>query len=160
MCSPTAACDQPPPDDICEVLRRVIEELIERVRPRPRDGTKGLRHRFREQIEGRNGPGTTGWNNHDQEIRRQQRTLKTRLEEWQQNRCGPPPPGAWHWATRPRPQPREWRGPPVSAREVAEVAAGGAAALGLGYLIYRGVRMMPSLLPPLWPTIPVNLAVP
>jgi uncharacterized protein RhaS with RHS repeats len=36
----------------------------------------------------------------------------------------------------------------------------GAGVVGGGYLIYRGIRMLPSLLPPLWPTIPVNLAVP
>lgn len=41
-----------------------------------------------------------------------------------------------------------------------EVVVGGAAAVGLGYLIYRGVRMIPSLAPPLWWTIPGNLAVP
>ncbi|NGN96271.1 DUF4157 domain-containing protein [Grimontia sp. S25] len=41
-----------------------------------------------------------------------------------------------------------------------EVVVGGAAAVGIGYLIYRGVRMIPSLAPPLWPTIPANLAIP
>jgi len=39
-------------------------------------------------------------------------------------------------------------------------AAAGAAAAGTGYLIYRGVRLLPSLFPPLWPTIPGNLAIP
>jgi RHS repeat-associated protein len=37
------------------------------------------------------------------------------------------------------------------------VAAGGATA---GYIIYRCVRMIPSLFPPLWETIPINVAVP
>ncbi|WP_394209195.1 DUF4157 domain-containing protein [Enterovibrio calviensis] len=41
-----------------------------------------------------------------------------------------------------------------------QVVAGAAATVGLGYLIYRGVRMIPSLAPPLWWTIPGNLAVP
>ena len=37
----------------------------------------------------------------------------------------------------------------------------GVGALGAGYLIYRGVRMIPSLvIPPLWPTIPLNAAIP
>ncbi|WP_207706274.1 hypothetical protein [Clostridium sp. HBUAS56017] len=31
---------------------------------------------------------------------------------------------------------------------------------GGGYLIYRGVRMIPSLLPPLWWTIPANAVCP
>ena len=36
----------------------------------------------------------------------------------------------------------------------------GAGVVGGGYLLYRGVRMIPSLFPPLWGTIPANLAVP
>ena len=36
----------------------------------------------------------------------------------------------------------------------------GGAAISLGYLIYRGVRILPSLLPPLWWTIPANIAIP
>jgi hypothetical protein len=39
------------------------------------------------------------------------------------------------------------------------VAAGVGAAAG-GYILYRAIRMAPSLFPPLWPTIPVNAAVP
>ncbi|WP_407333985.1 DUF4157 domain-containing protein [Enterovibrio sp. 27052020O] len=41
-----------------------------------------------------------------------------------------------------------------------QAVAGAAATVGLGYLIYRGVRMIPSLAPPLWWTIPGNFAVP
>jgi hypothetical protein len=41
-----------------------------------------------------------------------------------------------------------------------KVAVGAAAAVGTGYLIYRGIRMIPSLAPPLWWTIPANLAIP
>lgn len=41
-----------------------------------------------------------------------------------------------------------------------KVAGGVLAGVGVGYLIYRGVRMIPSLFPPLWPTIPANLAIP
>ena len=36
----------------------------------------------------------------------------------------------------------------------------GAAAVGTGYIIYRTVRMLPSLAPPLWWTIPENLVIP
>ena len=50
-------------------------------------------------------------------------------------------------------QPSEW-----TTGEKA--AAAGGAVVG-GYLIYRGIRMVPSVvIPPLWPTIPVNIAVP
>jgi hypothetical protein len=48
----------------------------------------------------------------------------------------------------------------VEAPDVAKavVVVGGAAAVGYG--IYRFVRFLPSLVPPLWWTIPTNLAVP
>jgi hypothetical protein len=33
--------------------------------------------------------------------------------------------------------------------------------VGAGYLLYRGLRMVPSLvIPPLWPTIPANAVIP
>ncbi|OEE67125.1 hypothetical protein A1OO_15320 [Enterovibrio norvegicus FF-33] len=41
-----------------------------------------------------------------------------------------------------------------------QAVAGAAATVGLGYLIYRGIRMIPSLAPPLWWTVPGNLALP
>lgn len=161
MCNSVQPCPEEPPDDICEALRRIIETLVNRdKRLHGNSGTHGLAHRFREQIEGENGPGTRVWDTHDQQFRDQQRGLRRRLEEYQRNRCGPPPPGAWRWATRPAPQPQEWRGPPTSTREIVTVVGGGAAAIGAGYLIYRAVRMIPSLFPPLWPTIPANAAIP
>ena len=46
--------------------------------------------------------------------------------------------------------------PRVTGEDVVKVGAG----IGIGYLIYRGVRLIPSLFPPAWPTIPANLAVP
>jgi Domain of unknown function (DUF4157)/Toxin with a conserved tryptophan and TIP tripeptide motif len=51
---------------------------------------------------------------------------------------------------------------PVPAPEPSKVktAAKAAAGVGAGYLIYRGIRMIPSLFPPLWGTIPANAAIP
>jgi len=59
----------------------------------------------------------------------------------------------------PHPTPRPSTGPGGVPTEV-KVAVGAAAAVGTGYLIYRGIRMIPSLAPPLWWTIPANLAIP
>ncbi|KXF83023.1 eCIS core domain-containing protein [Enterovibrio coralii] len=58
--------------------------------------------------------------------------------------------------------PQPVRVPRVRTRPLVEpeVVVGAAATVGIGYLIYRGVRMLPSLAPPLWPTIPANLAIP
>ena len=44
-------------------------------------------------------------------------------------------------------------------RTVKNVAKAGAV-IGAGYVIYRGIRMLPSLLPPFWWTIPGNVAIP
>ena len=73
------------------------------------------------------------------------------------------PSDAWQWATRPLPTQGDWgvnnpaayEGMTGSAVGDAAVVAGG---VGLGYLLYRGVRMIPSLFFP--PSIPFNLAIP
>ncbi len=50
-----------------------------------------------------------------------------------------------------------WGVPIPSAKQIMI----GIGAVGTGYLIYRGVRMLPSVVfPPLWPTIPLNAAIP
>jgi membrane protein involved in colicin uptake len=36
----------------------------------------------------------------------------------------------------------------------------GAFAIGGGYVVYRVIRILPSLAPPLWWTMPVNIAIP
>jgi hypothetical protein len=41
-----------------------------------------------------------------------------------------------------------------------KVVGGVVVTVGVGYLIYRGVRLLPSLAPPLWWTLPANLAIP
>jgi hypothetical protein len=42
-----------------------------------------------------------------------------------------------------------------------ECTAGAVAAtMAGGYVVYRCVRMLPSLVPPLWWTIPANIAIP
>ena len=54
---------------------------------------------------------------------------------------------------------------PVSKQSMDHKNAGasivvGIGAIGVGYLLYRGIRMLPSLIPPLWWTIPANVATP
>jgi hypothetical protein len=149
------------PGGPCESLRQKIHELLYRDKRGAGNegGTHGLIHRFKEQIGGANGPGTEKWRTHENAIKTQQRGLRDRLEEWDKNDCGDPPTQAWHWATRPPPKPSEWTGGQgvLTAKNVAT----GVAAAGTGYLIYRGIRMLPSLVfPPLWPTAPLNAAIP
>ncbi len=55
------------------------------------------------------------------------------------------------------------RGPKVNKNIINEIGKGLAVVGGsaaVGYAIYRGLRMLPSLAPPLWWTIPANIAIP
>lgn len=65
----------------------------------------------------------------------------------------------WDW-NKPS---KDRRGDPKQheeAEEAAKKAAVAAVAAAGGYVIYRGIRMLPSLLPPLWWTIPENVIIP
>ncbi|MGY0374224.1 hypothetical protein [Clostridium sp. JNZ J1-5] len=59
----------------------------------------------------------------------------------------------WDWSVDP---PK--RGPAYSI-PLNNIGKGVAVVVG-GYIIYRGVRMIPSILPPLWWTIPANAVCP
>lgn len=50
--------------------------------------------------------------------------------------------------------------PPESCGETCQKTATVVVAGGTAYVVYRCLRMLPSLLPPLWPTIPANAVVP
>ncbi|MGN6937593.1 DUF6531 domain-containing protein [Neisseria sp. P0012.S006] len=144
----------------CEEIGQDIDRLINRDKRKCNNGgTHGLRHRFNEQINGRNGPGTQSWKTHEQEIKNQQKSLRDRLQEWNDSGCGSPPSGAWKWATKPVPQPKQWKNPAVP-RSTVETGAKVVAGAGAAYIVYRIVRFLPSLLPPLWGTIPANAAIP
>lgn len=47
-----------------------------------------------------------------------------------------------------------------SETSTTEVVVATGATIGTGYIIYRVIRMIPSLAPPLWPKIPVNVVAP
>jgi len=149
-----------PPDPLCDDLAKQIDKLINRDKRIHGDkGAHGLKHRFPEQINGQNGPSTESWKTHEDQIKGSQKKLLKMLKHYKDNGCGPPPPSAYSWATRPVPKPSEW----VGNQENINYKALGGAALGsaaIGYGIYRVVRFIPSLFPPLWGTIPPNIAVP
>ena len=70
---------------------------------------------------------------------------------------------SWDWTKAPKdrrskdPQPHNpWTVAPIT-QETAKKAAVAAAG---GYVLYRGIRMLPSLIPSLWWTIPENIIIP
>lgn len=48
----------------------------------------------------------------------------------------------------------------IEYQQVAIAAAEGAGVVAGGYILYRLIRMLPSLAPPLWWTIPANAVCP
>ncbi|MGY0374218.1 RHS repeat-associated core domain-containing protein [Clostridium sp. JNZ J1-5] len=94
--------------------------------------------------------------------------------EWAQNEDGSPhdqgknspgdPPNSvkkalkkktgWDWDKKAK----EYKG--KKKKEQTKKAVTGVVVVGGGYLVYRAIRFIPSLAPPLWWTIPGNLAIP
>ena len=100
------------PEDLCTRLAREIDEMVNRDRP-GKSGTKGLKFRFKEQIEGPNGPGSDVWNRHEKAIKEQQKGLQNRLDKFDKNNCGdkiPVSADAREWANKPVPAASEWKG--------------------------------------------------
>ncbi len=100
---------------------------------------------------------------HQRLFQQRQADLRNRLTEWEDEGCDDSggsalPADVSDWLSEPLPWPR----PKVSTAgpDPKVVAAGLGGTAIVIYLVYRAVRFAPSLLPPLWPTIPVNLAVP
>jgi len=160
--------------DICTCLLERIEQLAFAPTKEAGGGTQGLQQRFAQQVaKGAQGPGTPSWVNHEKAIKEQKKALEDHLEEHRRQGCGG---GSGVVITearalvgRPLPTEAEWEAnnPPVVPFETddtglsaGEVAAGAAVGVGVLYVAYRVVRMIPSLHPALWGTIPANLATP
>ncbi len=133
----------------CSELGNKIKELIDTDK-RGRCGPKGLIQRFRDYRgdDLTHGPQYTG----------QQSALRAYLDAFLDKGCGPPPPpGAHEWVEKPLPAPKTEEG---SSGDVAKSVAVAAGVAAIAYGTYRVIRFLPSLFPPLWPTIPANLAIP
>ena len=150
------------PPDPCQNLLQEILRFISMLHSRYWD----LRNNFGNLPQSRPPQpdpryGFRSLNGERQQFQDTQQGLRNRLDEWNKNNCGPPPPTAWDWATRETPVADPKPAPNSSPMQItpSEVAATGAA-IGTGYIIYRVIRMIPSLFPPLWWTIPENAAIP
>jgi RHS repeat-associated protein len=103
---------------------------------------------------------------HYQEITDLQRGIKNDITDYidkciKNNKGGgsggaPVPRWIDEMASRPVPQPVYNRS--ITGADVGKATAGAAAVVGTGYLVYRALRLIPSLFFP--PSIPLNLAIP
>ncbi|WP_363798206.1 RHS repeat-associated core domain-containing protein [Lysobacter firmicutimachus] len=59
-----------------------------------------------------------------------------------------------------KPKPSDWPTAKFECGEGCQTGAKVVVAAGTGYAIYRCLRFLPSLFPPLWPTIPANVVMP
>lgn len=132
----------------CAELLAKINELVN-TEKRGRMGTKGLMQRFRDYLGDDATHGPTYYD--------QQRSLRSYMDEYEDKGCGGPPPNALEWVDKKLPAPAP---APEEGLSTTQKVVAGAGAVGAGYLIYRGIRMIPSLFPALWWTAPANLAAP
>lgn len=136
----------------CPELLDTINRLTN-TEKRGRNGTKGLLQRFRDYL----GDDDT----HGTQLQDQQRSLRTYLDEYDNKGCGDPPSGAVELASRDLPSPTSPSSmDPYSMKKAATLTGGALGLGGLGYGAYRLIRFLPSLAPPLWWSIPENLAIP
>lgn len=149
----------PPPFD-CEGLLQQIIEFLNVVKQRSAEliaDVQGLQ--WNHWAKGDAHPDYGSVEGHQDQFRDRQRGLRRRLNDWNSNNCGGGlPADAWDWATQPAPNPTPRPNPAVQ-RATETVAVGVGVGVGL-YVAYRVVRMIPSLFPPLWWTIPGNAAIP
>lgn len=143
----------PPPPTDCNELAKQIKKFLNSLQRRARQ--------IMQNLGNLEGPSLDIYTNRFQE---EQQGLRNRLDEWNTGNCGGPgptaqiPENAWKWATDPPPPPGI--SPTADRSQLVQVATGVAVTIGVAYVLYRIVRMVPSLAPPLWWTIPVNVAVP
>ena len=132
--------------------------------------------------------GTMSWEGHQHQYEGARNRLNRLVQDYYSSGCkGPLPPGFGQWAMRPAPPAPWWVGKPgvygppslsviaipnpapIGSMQGTPLTSGGitagqAGAVGLTggaiYFGYRCLRMIPSLYPPLWETIPLNAATP
>jgi len=164
--------NQPPTDPVCAALYAAIQAAIWTVRTVSGMGLQGLAKRWEESAVNRGNWTATQNKTHADAYDQQAKGVKKKVERWDKNDCdnkgggGKLPQIAREYVTQ-RPVLGSGVLTPVlptasamTATNVATAAGATVVTIGVGYLIYRGIRLLPSLFPPLWPTLPANLAIP
>jgi hypothetical protein len=141
-----------PKEDPCDKLTSQAYKVLYTGEGQPHD--KSLLRRYIEQIFSNSGPGTDEWKGHEEQMQNYINTIRNLIKKMDDNDC-PKPPWIQDFNGRDVLQEAERRWNVVHVD--LPRAIGG---LALGYGLYRVVRLFPSLLPPLWWTLPANVAIP
>lgn len=146
-------CGDPEPDDICERIHNAIMKLV--FQKKSECGERGLIERIMDQIYGMNGPGTSIWEGHVQQISQLKTQIKKLLKDFGDNNCGGRTPigvDVKYWINRKNPTPDEWKGPAQQVptkREIfeweywKELTGLSGAALVIYILVSEGSRIVP-----------------
>lgn len=147
--NPTVPPDETDPNkDECDRLREEMNDLISARRSPGGGEPKGLEQRY-DQLAKLAMDQLLG---HVIAFQNTQRQLAKLLREFNRRNCPEPPPGVQEWVDKPLPD--------VVRQRLKLLAKGTGAAIGTGYILYRLIRLLPSLFPPLWETLPANAIAP
>ena len=138
----------------CDEILWKIEEIIEELADRYDAMRKDLKDLYRIRKTG-----TMSWKGHQDKYNKLRRELQDLIDEYENGPCGKSGPKiseeAKTWANTPAPdKPDRYR------NNMTKNIAIGVGIFAGYYLIYRTIRFLPSLLPPFWWTIPLNVATP
>ena len=128
LCKPQSS--NPADEERCTELLRLIEEAV-----------RVLKKRYFDIREDRLNLPLTGpmsVEGHREQCEGRQRRLQRFLQEWDMSKCGPPPPGAWHWASVPAPwpAPKDTNQSPYQLAPPEEAAKKGLVVTLTGVVVY------------------------
>jgi hypothetical protein len=159
LSSTVASCNEPP--DPCKDLLQAILDFIKNLQKRYWD-LKNNEGNLPPTTPAQPDPryGTRSIQGEQHQFNGRQQGLRNRMNEYRDKGCGDPPSLAWEWAYKKVPV-ADLKPPTVDVKTAEKAVVATGLAVGTGYLIYRIIRMIPSVaFPPLWPTIPANAAIP
>lgn len=138
----------PPEEDPCDDLAKEFDKIVNTRRPSGEHGYKGLNHRMDQMSKLPDS--SHRWQQYASQVENTKRHIRDMIRRWDENDCGDPP-GYVNDVLARVPSSYESQKRNITNTNIV---------LGVGsaYVIYRILRMMPSLLAP--PTIPFNLAIP
>jgi len=142
-------------------MRSKLDDLINAVRtPDSPSAPKRLAQRYR-QLKNYSGQDLLG---HVEQFKGRQRQLSKLYEEFQKGvdgkPCDDPPPSVEDWIQMPIQSEVQRKAYQYQVELFGRAAFASSVALLCSYGVYRSVRLLPSLLPPLWWTLPGNLVAP